>query len=65
MALTPSITADEKARRQAAVDYARGSVRLEGLHVTPQARAIYDRYIAGEIDETGMIDEIKALHRVG
>jgi hypothetical protein len=43
------VTKDEQARRQAAVDYARGSVRLEGFVVPPFAEKMKARYVAGEI----------------
>lgn len=54
---------EEHRRRKAAVDYARGSVRLEGFTVTPQAEAIYASYVAGALDEAGMMSAITALHR--
>lgn len=43
------ISAEERARRKAAVDYARGSVRLEGFVVSPFAEEMNRRYIDGEI----------------
>jgi antitoxin VbhA-like protein len=44
-----TISAEERARRKAAVDYARGSVRLEGFVVSPVAEEMNRRYIDGEI----------------
>ncbi len=51
----PSISDDERARRKEAVDYARGSVRLEGFVLRSDIEALYDRHIAGELtsDELG------------
>ena len=43
------ISVEERARRKAAVDYARGSVRLEGFIVSPFAEELNRRYIDGEI----------------
>jgi hypothetical protein len=43
------ISPEERARRKAAVGYARGSVRLEGFVVTPFAEDLYSRYIDGEL----------------
>ena len=47
----PAETIDEaeRARRKAAVDYARGSVRLEGFELSAFAEELNRRYIAGEI----------------
>ncbi len=43
------ITKEEQARRQAAIDYARGSVRLEGFVLNAAAEELNRRYISGEI----------------
>jgi hypothetical protein len=48
------ISAEERARRKAAVDYARGSVRLEGFIVSPFAEDLNRRYIDGEITREEM-----------
>jgi hypothetical protein len=50
-------------QRQAAVDFARGSVRLEGFVLPPQAEEINRRYVAGEISLEQYLGEIKALAR--
>lgn len=47
--LKPKISEEERARRRAAVDFARGSVRLEGITLSPDIEAINERYINGEI----------------
>ena len=44
-----TISPQERERRKAAVDYARGSVRLEGFVPSPFAEELDRRYIAGEI----------------
>lgn len=41
--------AEERARRLAAVDYAYGSVRLEGLQPDRHVRELNRRYVAGEL----------------
>jgi hypothetical protein len=47
----PAETIDEaeRARRKAAVDYARGSVRLEGFELDPEVEELNRRYVAGEL----------------
>jgi hypothetical protein len=45
----PKISVDERARRKAAIDYGRGSVRLEGFVVSDHAEELNRRYINGEI----------------
>ena len=57
---TVGITPDERARRKAAVDYARGSVRLEGFVVPPEAEALYRAYIEGELTSEKLGAEILA-----
>jgi hypothetical protein len=44
-----AITAAERARRQEAIDYARGSVRLEGFILNDAVEELNRRYIDGEI----------------
>ncbi len=46
---TAKISDEERARRKAAVDYARGSVRLEGFIVPPFAEEMNRRFTDGEI----------------
>jgi hypothetical protein len=41
---------DERARRKKAVDYARGSIRLEGFVLEEEAEAPFASYVNGEID---------------
>jgi len=43
------ITDEERARRRAAFEFARGSVRFEGIVISPEAEALAERFINGEI----------------
>jgi len=56
----PGISREERARRQAAVDYARGSVRLEGFVVTDHAEELNRRYIEGELTSAELTAAILA-----
>lgn len=44
-----TITEDERARRREAVNFARGSVRFEGVVLSAEAEALAERFINGEI----------------
>ena len=58
-----AIAAEERARRKAAVDYARGSVRLEGHILSPFAEETYRRFIDGNLTRaelrSAMLDHYK------
>ena len=43
------INEQEKARRKAEVDYARGSVRYEGVILCEEIETLNERYINGEL----------------
>ena len=43
------ISDEERRSRQKAVDYARGSVRLEGFILGPDIDALNQRYVEGEL----------------
>jgi hypothetical protein len=58
-AVRPRITAEERARRKAAIDYARGSVRLEGFIVSDFAEELNRRYIDGEMTRAELTAAIK------
>jgi hypothetical protein len=45
----PRISAAERARREASVTYARGSIRLEGFTLSPEVEELNRRYIDGEL----------------
>jgi hypothetical protein len=46
---TARIGPEERARRKAAIDYARASMRLEGFVLDAETEELNRRYIAGEI----------------
>jgi len=56
------LTDQERTERQARVVRAAASVRLEGLEPTEAARAIFDRYVAGDLTTQEMAAEIRALN---
>ncbi len=63
---TPSactISNDERCRRQKAIDYARGSVRLEGFTLDLDIEVLNQRYIDGELTRAELTDAIR--HAVG
>jgi Antitoxin VbhA len=51
---------EERARRQAAVDFSRTSVRLEGLVLDPDIEELNARYINGELTDGELTAAIKA-----
>ena len=57
------ITDAERARRQEAICYGRGSVRLEGFVVSPEAEALNQRYIDGELTREQLTQAILDPHR--
>lgn len=57
------ISDDERRRRQKAIDYARGSVRLEGFILDPDIEALNQRYVEGELTRAELTAAIK--HAVG
>lgn len=44
-----TLSAEEKAFRKRQVAYGRGTVRLEGFHLSEEFEALNQRYIAGDI----------------
>lgn len=57
-----SISAEERARRKAAIDYPRASVRLEGFAVSPEVEELSRRYIEGEITTAEHSAAIRRRH---
>ena len=43
------ITAEERLRRLKAIDYGIATVELEGLMVSDEAKAIYQKFIGGDL----------------
>ena len=60
--ITKPITDRERTERQARVQRALASVRLEGLEPSEAAKAVFDRYVAGDITTQEMAVEIQALN---
>ncbi len=56
------VTDPERAERQARVDRAMASVRLEGLEPMDAAKAVFDQYVAGDLTIEEMGAEIRALN---
>ncbi len=56
------ITEQERAERRARVARALASVRLEGLEPTDAAKAVFDRYVTGDLTADEMAAEIRALN---
>lgn len=51
---TPKISAEERAKRKRAIDFARGSVRLEGFILDEQTEALFARYVDGDLDSPSL-----------
>ena len=58
--LQPQLSEPERESRRAAIDYARGSVRLEGFVLSPEVEEVNRRFIAGELTGDEHIAAIKA-----
>ena len=59
---TPAISAEERARRQRAVDFARGSVRFEGFILGPEVEELNRRFIEGELTSDEHVAETLRLY---
>jgi hypothetical protein len=55
----PPFAKAERVRRQKAVDYARGSVRLEGFVLDAHIEALNQRYVNGELTSEELTAAIK------
>jgi antitoxin VbhA-like protein len=60
--MSVTITDQERAERQARIERATASVRLEGLEPTDAAKSIFGRYVSGELTIEQMGAEIRALN---
>jgi hypothetical protein len=58
--LNPKISDDERVRRKAAIDYARGSVRLEGFVLPAAVEEANRRFIDGELTGDEHLAAVKA-----
>jgi len=59
------IAPDERQRRQKAIDFARGSVRLEGFVISAEAEAIGRQFVDGEMTLPEYVAAILAISKVG
>lgn len=57
------ISAAERAKRLAASNFARGSVRLEGFIVSPECEALQSQYVDGEITAEEVILGLNKLYK--
>jgi hypothetical protein len=55
------ISEEERARRKAAIDTGRASVRLEGFILDEQAEALFARYVDGELDNSELNEAVLKL----
>lgn len=58
--LQPQISDQERARRKASIDNARGSVRFEGFILSPEVEQINRRFIDGELTRQEHVEAVKA-----
>ena len=58
----PPISAEERTKRQRAVDFARGSVRYEGFILGPEVEELNRRFIEGELTSDEHVAEIRRLY---
>jgi hypothetical protein len=58
--LRPQISEQERMRRKASIDYARGSVRFEGFVLSPEVEEINQRFIDGELTRQEHVEAITA-----
>ena len=63
--LRTALSPEERARRQKAVDFARGSVRLEGFVLDDAAERLFARYVAGALSREELNAEVLKLAGVG
>jgi len=56
------ISAEERERRIEVVNYARGSVRLEGFILSAETEALFQRYIDGEMALMEATKAVRALY---
>ena len=60
---TPRISVERRERRQRAIDFARGSVRLEGFILSPEAEKLGERFVAGEMTLPEYVDATLAISK--
>lgn len=55
--------ADQTRRRRRAARAADASLRIEGLHISDEARVLKDRYCAGKLSAEAWLERLKARHQ--
>jgi len=58
-------SAGQRERRKQAIDFARGSVRLEGFVLDDQTEALFARYVDGDLDRPGLTAAILQYCGIG
>lgn len=58
----PPIAAEELERRRRAYERATNSLRIEGLTMSPEAEAIAQAWLRGDISSEERMARVKALH---
>lgn len=61
MSVTPMISQQERARREAAIRFARNSVRLEGFKLSVDAEALFTLYINGDLTRSQLNEAVRQL----
>lgn len=56
------ITAAEMHRRREAIRQAEANTRLAGQSCSPEAEAIFEAFVRGEIEVTDILPRLQALH---
>ena len=59
---SPRISAEERAKRQRAVDFARSSVRFEGFILGPEVEELNRRFIEGELTSEEHVAKTRRLY---
>ena len=57
--LQPLISDVERARRKHNIDYARGTLRYDGIHLTPEIEAINVRFIDGYLTNSEHSEQVR------
>ena len=57
--LQPLISDVERARRKQNIDYARGTLRYDGIHLTPEIEAINARFIDGYLTNSEHSEQVR------
>ncbi|MDE1905151.1 MAG: antitoxin VbhA family protein [Rhodospirillales bacterium] len=58
----PRISAEEIHRRREALSQATANARIEGLYMSPESDALFERFIQGEIEIGDVLDILRERH---